>query len=120
MKKIIFITTICLFITTIISADAKETAKAEITRQFKLLQEGDVTRLKARFTKRLRDRVTEAKVRQAQKEIKNYSVDTLVNSVIEGEYEGKKTIKIKMKNSRTLTILVEEGGEWYADTLWFK
>jgi hypothetical protein len=34
---------------------------------------------------------------------------------------GTKTeIKIKMKNGRTLTTLVNVDGKWLADTLWFK
>jgi len=101
-------------------ADAKASARAEIGRQFELLKKGDVEQLKARFTERQRERVTPEKVKKAQEEIKNYKLDDLVASVIEGEYQGKKTIKIKMKNGRTLTTLVQENGQWYADTIWFR
>ena len=36
------------------------------------------------------------------------------------EADGKKTAKIKMKNGRTLTTLIETDGQWLADTIWFK
>lgn len=101
-------------------AGAKEIAQAEIGRQFELLKKGDVAQLTARFTARQRDRITADKVQKAQKEITNYTLAELVASVIEGEYQGKKTIKIKMKNGRTLTTLIQEGSEWYSDTIWFR
>lgn len=105
---------------TFIYAGATEIAKAEIGKQFELLKKGDVAKLKARFTDRQKERVTADKVKKAQAEIQNYTLDDLVASTIEGEYQGKKTIKIKMKNGRTLTTLVQEGSEWYADTIWFR
>jgi len=37
-----------------------------------------------------------------------------------GEADGKKTAKVKMKNGRTLSTLVETDGKWLADTIWFK
>lgn len=120
MKKIYIFAAAMLLATTALLADAKATAKAEIGRQFDLLKKGDVTALRARFTDRQKERVTADKVKKAQKEIKKLTLDDLVESVIEGEYQGKKTIKIKMKNGRTLTTLVEENGQWYADTIWFR
>ena len=51
---------------------------------------------------------------------KQYTVADLVEPAAEGEYQGQRTIKIKMKNGRTLTIFVEIDGKWYADTLWFR
>ena len=105
---------------TLLHAGAKETAKAEIGRQFELLKKGDITKLKARFTDRQKERITADKVKKAQDEIKNYTLDDLVASAIEGEYQGKKSLKIKMKNGRTLTTLIQEGSEWYADTIWFR
>lgn len=109
-----------LFMATMIYADAKTTAKAEIGRQYDLLKKGDLVQLKARFTDRQKERVTAEKVKKAQDEIKNYTIDDLVASVIEGDYQGKKTIKIKMKNGRTLTTLIQEGSEWRSDTIWFR
>ena len=41
-------------------------------------------------------------------------------SATEGEYEGNKTMKVKMKNGRTLTTLVLTDGRWLADTIWFQ
>jgi hypothetical protein len=101
-------------------AGATETAKAEIGRQFELLKKGDLQKLKARFTDRQKERVTAEKVKKAQADIQNYTIDDLVASTIEGEYQGKRTIKIKMKNGRTLTTLIQEGSEWYSDTIWFR
>lgn len=109
-----------LFMATLIHADAKATAKTEIGRQYDLLKKGDLTQLKTRFTDRQKERVTADKVKKAQDEIQNYTIDDLVASVIEGEYQGKKTIKIKMKNGRTLTTLIQEGSEWRSDTIWFR
>ncbi len=105
---------------TLLYAGAKETAKAEIGRQFDLVKRGDLEKLKARFTERQKDRITLEKVKKAQAEISHYTMDDLVASAIEGEYQGKKTIKIKMKNGRTLTTLIQEGSEWYSDTIWFR
>lgn len=120
MKTLQAFTASVLLLTSTIFADAKATAKAEIGKQFELLKKGDTAALKARFTDRQKERVTSDKVKKAQQEIKKYTLDDLVESAIEGEYEGKKTIKIKMKNGRTLTTLVEENGQWHADTIWFR
>lgn len=120
MKKLKTFAAITLLATSTLVADAKTDAKAEIGRQYELLKKGDVTALRARFTDRQKERVTADKVKKAQKEIKSYTLDDLVESVTEGEYKGQMTIKIKMKNGRTLTTLVEENGQWYADTIWFR
>lgn len=105
---------------TLVYAGALETAKTEIGRQLELLKKGEIEKLRSRFTPRQKERVTAEKVQKAKAEMDNYTLEDLVASVIEGEYEGKKTIKIKMKNGRTLTTLVKEGSEWYADTIWFR
>lgn len=120
MKALHILTASALLFSSTLFADAKATAKAEIGKQFALLKRGDTVALKARFTDRQKERVTADKVKKAQQEIKKYTLDDLVESAIEGEYEGKKTIKIMMKNGRTLTTLVEENGQWYADTIWFR
>lgn len=119
MKKLILIL-LSLAIVGSLWADALETARAEISRQSKLLKKGDTKGLRARLTERQRERITPAVVKKAQRELKQYTLADLVESAIEGEYEGQKTIKIKMKNGRTLTTLVEIDGEWYADTIWFR
>lgn len=120
MKIIHFFAAAMLLATSALLADGKTIAKTEIGRQFDLLKKGDVSSLRARFTDRQKERVTADKVKKAQKEIRKYTLDDLVESVLEGEYDGKKTIKIKMKNGRTLTTLVEENGQWLADTIWFR
>jgi hypothetical protein len=103
-----------------IYADAQSIAKAEIGVQFELLKKGDVNALRSHFTDRQKGRVTAQKVKQGHGELSKYSLDDLVAKVIEGSYKGNKTMKIKMKNGRTLTTLVEEGGKWRADTIWFR
>jgi len=119
MKKLT-LTILSLFLVGSLFADALETARAEIDRQSKLIKKGDAKGLKARLTERQRARITQAVVNKAKKELSSYTLDDLVDSVQEGEYEGQKTIKIKMKNGRTLTTLVEINGQWYADTIWFR
>jgi hypothetical protein len=120
MKPTSLFVAVMLLVTTSVFADAKADARAEIARQVKLLKKGDVTALKARFTARQKERITAKNVNKAQQELAQYTLDDLVDSVSEGEYGGQKTIKIMMKNGRTLTTLVEENGQWYADTIWFR
>ena len=36
------------------------------------------------------------------------------------KYGSTRTVKIKMKNGRTLTTLVLTDGKWLAETIWFK
>lgn len=93
--------------------------KTSIGYQFELLKAGDVAKLRACFTDRVRGRVTQEAVTKGKAEAGKYTLDELVASVEMGEYEGKKTAKIKMKNGRTLTTLVETDGKWLADTIWF-
>ena len=112
---------LALFVSgTALFADALAIAREEIGRQTELLKKGNVNALRARITDRLKDRVTKDSVKKAQKQLKEYTLDDLVESVEEGEYQGERTIKIKMKNGRTLTTLVERDGQWYADTIWFR
>lgn len=120
MKKMHIIAILVLLFGGSVFADAKEIAKQEISVQSELIRKGLVDKLRARFTDRQKERVTADKVKKAQRELKSYTLDDLVDTVIEGEYNGQKTIKIKMKNGRSLTTLVEENGEWHADTIWFR
>lgn len=97
-------------------ADDLADAKAFIGGQAELLKKADVAGLKAGFTKRLQDKITEAAVKKGQKQIGTMSLDDLVGSVAaRGD-----SLKIKMKNGRTLTTLVKVDGKWAADTVWFK
>lgn len=94
--------------------------KGSIAYQFELLKAGDTEKLKACFTERQRERITPDVVEQGKKQAGEYTLDDLVASVEPGESEGKKTAKIKMKDGRTLTTLIETDGKWLADTVWFK
>lgn len=94
--------------------------KSSIAYQFELLKAGDVDKLKNCFTARARDGVTKEAVDKGKGQSAAYSIDDLYASAEMGEADGKKTAKVKMKNGRTLTTLVETNGEWLADTIWFK
>jgi hypothetical protein len=97
-------------------ADDLADAKTFIGKQVELLKKGDVAGLKAGFTKRQQARITEETVKQGQKQIGTMSLDDLVASVS----ASGTSLKIKMKNGRTLTTLVKVDGAWAADTVWFK
>jgi hypothetical protein len=94
--------------------------KSSIAYQFDLVKAGDVDKLKACLTPRVRDGVTKEVVDKAKVDSAQYTIDDLYASAEMGEADGKKTAKVKMKNGRTLTTLVETDGKWLADTLWFK
>jgi hypothetical protein len=94
--------------------------KSSIAYQFEQIKAGDVDKLKACLTPRLRDGVTKEVVDKAKTQAAQYTIEDLYASDERGEADGKKTAKVKMKNGRTLTTLVETDGRWLADTLWFK
>jgi hypothetical protein len=94
--------------------------KSSIAYQFELIKAGDVEKLKNCLTPRVRDGVTKEVLDKAQGQAAQYTLDDLYASAEMGEDGGKKTAKVKMKNGRTLTTLVETDGQWLADTLWFK
>ena len=94
--------------------------KDAIAHQLSLLKAGDVEKLKACFTDRQKERITPEAVAQGKEAASKMTLDEMVASVEMGEYEGKKTAKIKMKNNRTLTTLIQTDGRWLADTVWFK
>ena len=94
--------------------------KGSIAYQFELLKAGDAEKLRTCFTDRVKDNVTKEAVEKGKSEAGKYTLDDLFASVETSEYEGKKTAKIKMKNGRTLTTLIETNGKWLADTIWFK
>ena len=93
--------------------------KGSIAYQFELLKAGDVDKLRNCFTERLRDRITKERVDKAKENASKYTLDDLYASAEPGEYEGKKTTKVKMKNGRTLTTLILTDGKWLSDTVWF-
>ena len=94
--------------------------KSSIAYQFELVKAGDVDKLKTCMTPRVRDGVTKEVLDKAQTNAAQYTIEDLYASAEMGEADGKKTAKIKMKNGRTLTTLVETDGQWLADTIWFK
>lgn len=84
------------------------------------MKSGDYEKLKNCFTDRVRDRVTKEDVEKAKSDASKYTLDELYASAETGETDGKKTAKIKMKNGRTLTTLIETDGKWLSDTIWYK
>ena len=94
--------------------------KSSLAHQFELVKAGDLEKLKACLTPRVRDGLTQEVVDKAKTDAAKYTIDDLYDSAEMGEADGKKTAKIKMKNGRTLTTLVETDGQWLADTIWFK
>jgi hypothetical protein len=100
--------------------DSLREPKSSISYQFELLKAGEAEKLKECFTPRMRERITEDLVNQGKTQANAYTLDDLVASVEMGEEAGQKTAKIKMKNGRTLTTLVQTDGIWLADTVWFK
>jgi hypothetical protein len=102
------------------SAGSLGDPKSSIAYQFEQVKAGDVDKLKACLTPRVRDGVTKEVVDKAKTQAAQYTIDDLYASAEMGEADGKKTAKVKMKNGRTLTTLVETDGQWLADTIWFK
>ena len=94
--------------------------KSSIAYQFELVKAGDADKLKNCFTARVRDSVTEEAVDKAKGQAGQYTLEDLYASAEMGEADGKRTAKVKMKNGRTLTTLIETDGQWLADTIWFK
>jgi hypothetical protein len=94
--------------------------KSSLAYQFELVKAGDVDKLKACLTPRVRDGLTQEVMDKAKVEAAKYTLDDLYASAEMGETDGKKTAKVKMKNGRTLTTLIETDGQWLADTIWFK
>ena len=102
------------------TTDALKDPKSSISYQLEALKAGDFDKLKSCFTDRMRDRVVKEDVEKAKETASKMTLDDLYASAEMGEYEGKKTAKIKMKNGRTLTTLVETDGKWLSDTIWYK
>jgi hypothetical protein len=102
------------------SAGSLADPKSSIAYQFELIKAGDMDKLKTCLTPRVRDSVTKEIVDKAKTDAAKYTMDDLYASAEMGETEGKKTAKVKMKNGRTLTTLIETDGKWLADTIWFK
>lgn len=91
-----------------------------ISDQLAALKAGDVEKVKAGMSSRVRDEVTPEVVVEAKKEAGKMTIEELYDSAEISSAGGKSAAKIKMKNGRTLTTLVAEDGKWVADTVWFK
>ena len=94
--------------------------KSAIAYQFELVKAGDLDKLKAALTERVRANLTQEIVDKARTNAVKYTIDDLYHSAEMGESDGKKTARIKMQDGRTLTTLIETDGQWLADTIWFK
>jgi len=116
-RPLVLAITLLLALVVVARADDTADAKAVITKQMDQIKAEDVDGLKAGFTKRLQDKITADTVKKAKGEASKYTIDDLVASVAPA---GKDSLKIKMKNGRTLTTLVKVDGKWLADTIWFK
>lgn len=94
--------------------------KGSIEYQFELLKAGDYEKLKDCFTDRVKGSITKEAVDKGKENAAKMTIADLYDSAEDGEYEGKKTKKIKMKNGRSLTTLVNTDGKWLSDTVWFR
>lgn len=120
-RSFVFLAFVCLgMIAAPVRADDTADVKQAISAQFELLKAGDVEKLKAHFTERQKERITKEAVEKGKANAEKMTLDDLVASVDLGTFDGKKTAKIKMKNGRTLTTLIQTDGKWLADTVWFK
>jgi hypothetical protein len=104
---------------TSLTADALRTSpKDAIAYQF--VKEGNLAKLKECFTERQQINLTPEVVEKGKAQAAKYTLEDLYAEAEMGEFDGKETAKIKMKNGRTLTTLVQTDGKWLADTVWFK
>ena len=96
------------------------TAKKSMETQLALLMAGDVQKLKGCFTQRQQERITQENVDKGKSEAGSMAFEEIYAEEIPGEFEGVQTMKVKMKNGRTLTTLNLIDGKWLSDTVWFK
>jgi hypothetical protein len=94
--------------------------KSSIEYQLELVKAGDADKLKSCVMPAVRDRITQEAVDKAKTNAANYTIDDLYASNEPGEQDGQKTVKVIMKNGRTLTMLVEDDGKWLSNSVWFK
>lgn len=93
--------------------------KSALAYQLKLLKAGDREGLAQCFIESQRARITAQTVARGRASANFYTIDDLVAEIIIDDSEGLKTAKIVMKNGRTLTTLVYQGGRWLSTTIWF-
>lgn len=94
--------------------------KSSIEYQLELVKAGDFEKLKSCVMPDVRDKITKEGVDKAKTNAANYTIEDVYDSAEMGEEGGKKTAKVKMKNGRTLTMLVENDGKWLSNSVWFK
>ena len=120
LATLLFSTASCTETVVTVAHPSPSTPKEVIAQQLELLKAGKLDALKAGFTERLRGKLTQEVIDKGKASAGDYTLDDLVASVEDGMDGAHKTAKIKMKNGRTLTTLVETDGVWLADTIWFK
>ena len=94
--------------------------KTSVEYQLELVKAGDFEKLKSCVMPNVRDKVTKEGIEKAKTNAANYTIEDVYDSAEMGEEDGKKTAKVKMKNGRTLTMLVEENGKWLSNSVWYK
>lgn len=101
-------------------AEKLKDPKNSIAYQLELVKAGDFEKLKNCVMPQVRANITKEGVDKAKGNAGNYTIEDLYDSAEPGEMDGKKTLKVKMKNGRTLTMLVEDEGKWLSNSVWFK
>jgi hypothetical protein len=96
------------------------TPKSSIAYQFELVRAGDYEKLLDCFTEKGKRQLTQPAVEKAKAEAVNISFDDIVDSITEEENSNGKFAYIKMRDHRTLAILVWHDNKWLADKVWFK
>src|SRR5690349_16599828 len=112
MRTLLIALTLMLGLVVPAAADDLADARAFIGKQVAQIKKADVAGLKAGFTKRQQERITEDAVKKAQAEVDKFTLNDLVESVTPVD---KDSLKIRMKGGRTLTTLVKVDGMWKAD-----
>lgn len=93
------------------------TPKKTIESQLAAIKSGaSLDVVKQCFTARQKDRITAEMLAAAKTQLASMTLDELYAS----EEASGDSVKVKMKNGRTLTTLIKDGSTWKADTLWFK
>ncbi|MCX5746113.1 MAG: hypothetical protein NT062_26850 [Proteobacteria bacterium] len=97
------------------------TVKQFISAQVDAIKAGDLPKVKAGLSTRQQGKITAEMLAKAKKSLGATTIDDLVASV-EPSPDAKEptTVKVKMKNGRTLTTLMKVDGKVVADTIWFK
>jgi hypothetical protein len=91
-----------------------------LAHQLALIREGNVVALRATFTERLRDQITEASLEDAVRSLGSSAVEDLVGDEEEVGTDPRR-VKLYMPGGRrSLTTFVQTDEGWLADTLWYR